>query len=135
MAISKVIYGDTTLIDLTNDNIESAAILSGFTAHSANGEEITGSIISKSSTDLTVSGATVSVPAGYYEENASKSVASGSVVVNSATISQSPTISINNDGLITSILNTSSGIGASVTAGYVTSASNGTVYVNASNTL
>jgi hypothetical protein len=58
----------------------------------------------RDSTDLTTSGATVSVPAGYYAEAASKSVASGSV--------PDPTISISSGGLITAT--------TTPTAGYVT---------------
>ena len=42
-------------------------------------------ITRRSSTDLTVSGATVSVPSGYYESNASKAVASGSAGTPTAT--------------------------------------------------
>ena len=41
--ISKVIYGNTTLIDLTSDTIDAAHILSGYTAHGADGAPITGS--------------------------------------------------------------------------------------------
>lgn len=44
MAISKVIYGDTTLIDLTSDTVEADAMLSGVTAHGANGEQIYGTM-------------------------------------------------------------------------------------------
>lgn len=44
MAISKVIYGDTTLIDLTSDTVEADAMLSGITAHGANGEQIYGTM-------------------------------------------------------------------------------------------
>lgn len=40
--ISKVIYGNTTLIDLTSDTVTSAALLSGYTAHGADGAPITG---------------------------------------------------------------------------------------------
>lgn len=43
MAISKVIYGGETLIDLTADTITKEKILKGYTAHGANGEPITGS--------------------------------------------------------------------------------------------
>lgn len=43
MAISKVIYGNTTLIDLTSDTVDSAHMLSGYTAHGADGEAVTGS--------------------------------------------------------------------------------------------
>lgn len=42
MAISKVIYGGDTLMDLTNDTEEAGKLLTGFTAHGADGEAITG---------------------------------------------------------------------------------------------
>lgn len=42
MAISKVIYGGETLIDLTADTIKKDKILKGYTAHGADGEAITG---------------------------------------------------------------------------------------------
>lgn len=42
MAISKVIYGDQTLIDLTSDTVSEASLLTGVTAHGANGALITG---------------------------------------------------------------------------------------------
>lgn len=42
MAISKVIFGDETLIDLTADTIKADKLLKGYTAHSADGNAITG---------------------------------------------------------------------------------------------
>lgn len=42
MAISKVIYGGNTLIDLTADTVEASKLLKGITAHGANGEPVTG---------------------------------------------------------------------------------------------
>ena len=42
MAISKVIYGGETLIDLTADSVKADKLLKGITAHSADGEQITG---------------------------------------------------------------------------------------------
>lgn len=42
MAVSKVIYGDQTLIDLTADTIEAQHLKKGYTAHGADGELITG---------------------------------------------------------------------------------------------
>ena len=77
-------------------------ILSGKTAY-AGGKKITGTIPSRSTADLTASGAAVSVPAGHYPEAVSKSVA----MADQAT----PGISVGSNGLIT----------ASVTqgAGYV----------------
>jgi hypothetical protein len=43
MAISKVIYGGNTLIDLTADNVKADKLLKGYTAHGADGEVINGS--------------------------------------------------------------------------------------------
>lgn len=43
MAISKVIYGGNTLIDLTGDTVTKDKLLNGYTAHGADGEVINGS--------------------------------------------------------------------------------------------
>lgn len=43
MAISKVVYGGKTLIDLTSDTITADKLLTGVTAHGKDGEPITGS--------------------------------------------------------------------------------------------
>lgn len=43
MAVSKVIYGGETLIDLTADTVTGDKILKGYTAHGADGEPMTGS--------------------------------------------------------------------------------------------
>lgn len=42
MAVSKVVYGDTTLIDLTLDTVSADKLLAGYTAHSADGSSLTG---------------------------------------------------------------------------------------------
>lgn len=42
MAISKVIYGGNTLIDLTADSVKADKLLVGYTAHGADGEVING---------------------------------------------------------------------------------------------
>ena len=42
MAISKVVYGGNTLIDLTADTVKADKVLKGYTAHGADGESITG---------------------------------------------------------------------------------------------
>ena len=49
MAISKVVYGNTTLIDLTGDTVASEKMLQGTTAHASNGDAVTGTIITKTS--------------------------------------------------------------------------------------
>lgn len=43
MAVSKVIYGNNTLIDLTADSVVADKLLYGYTAHGADGEAVTGS--------------------------------------------------------------------------------------------
>ena len=42
MAISKVIYGGETLIDLTADTVTKDKVIKGYTTHGADGEPITG---------------------------------------------------------------------------------------------
>ena len=42
MAISKVVYGAQTLIDLTADRITADKVLTGYTAHGKDGEQISG---------------------------------------------------------------------------------------------
>lgn len=42
MAVSKVVYGGETLIDLTADTVKADKVLKGYKAHGADGEPITG---------------------------------------------------------------------------------------------
>lgn len=77
MAVSKVILNGTTLIDTTDKTVTAGSMLNGVTALKNDGTTATGSIASKSSADLTASGATVTAPAGYYASAASKTVSSG----------------------------------------------------------
>lgn len=60
MAISKVVYGGNTLIDLTADTIVASKLLSGYTAHGADGEPINGACDYDSNTqDATASDAEI----------------------------------------------------------------------------
>lgn len=60
MAISKVIYGGNTLIDLTADTIAADKLLKGITAHGADGEQITGTCAFDANTqDATASAAEI----------------------------------------------------------------------------
>lgn len=86
------------------------------------------------STDLTVSGATVTAPAGYYAESASKSVASGEATTPATTITANPSISVSSSGLITATASASRSITPAVSEGYVSSGTAGTVTVSGSNT-
>lgn len=45
MAINKVVYGDKTLIDLTNDTVAANYLFSGITAHNAQGEMVSGVLL------------------------------------------------------------------------------------------
>lgn len=74
MAISKLILNGEVQMDVTSDTVTAGSMLSGTTATKNDGTKATGTIASKSSSDLTASGATVTAPAGYYSSNASKSV-------------------------------------------------------------
>lgn len=70
--------GNAEFFDTSDATLDSGSkMLSGNTAY-ANGTKYTGSIATKSASDLTASGDTVTVPSGYYATSASKAVASGS---------------------------------------------------------
>lgn len=44
MGRSKIVYGGTTLIDLTADTVASNNLLTGYTAHGADGEQVSGNV-------------------------------------------------------------------------------------------
>ncbi len=70
----------------------------------ADGKILTGTMPTKTTSDLTVNGATVTVPAGYYNADASKAIASATQAA--------PTITISSAGLVTA--------SSTQAAGYVT---------------
>lgn len=45
MAVSKVVYGSNTLIDLTSDTVVAAVLQSGYSAHDAAGNAVSGSLV------------------------------------------------------------------------------------------
>lgn len=69
MAISKVNYGNKVLLDLTGDTIKKEKLLSGFIAHDASGEQITGTmaIQESKSVAITENGSTTVTPDDGYE--------------------------------------------------------------------
>ena len=89
----------------------------------------------RDSSDLSASGATVSAPAGYYGSAASKSVASGSATTPATSITANPSISVNSStGVITATTSATKSVTPTVSAGYVSSGTAGTVTVSGSNT-
>ena len=134
MAVAKVILNGTTLIDTTQKTVTAGSMLNGVTALKNDGTDITGSIASKTSSDLTASGATVTAPAGYYASSASKSVSSGSATTPATTITANPSISVSSGGLITASVSASQSVTPTVSAGYVSSGTAGTVSVSGSAT-
>ena len=109
--------------------------LSSVTVEAIDSTYVGSDVTRRSSTDLTVSGATVTSPAGYYAEAASKSVASGSASTPATSITANPSISVNSTtGVITATASASKSVTPSVTAGYVSSGTAGTITVSGSNT-
>lgn len=47
MAVNKVVYGTTVLVDLTSDTVTAANLVSGVTAHAKDGSAITGSLVTQ----------------------------------------------------------------------------------------
>ena len=114
--------GNATFIDASDATLDGGGkMLSGVTAY-ADGVKYTGSIESKSSSDLTASGATVTAPAGYYASAASKAVASGSATPPTTISGTSATVTT---GTNTITLSKRLSVTPRVTAGYVSSGTAG----------
>lgn len=101
--------------DTDSGDAAAGDVLSGKKAW-VDGTEITGTIATKTSSDMTVSGKTVTAVAGYYATNQDKAVADGSVTPNitasgdeisdtesSYTISITPKATVNTAGYVSSI--------------------------------
>lgn len=123
--------GNAEFYDTSDATLDSGGkMLSGATAY-ANGTKYTGTIATKSASDLTASGATVTVPAGYYASQQTKSVSNGSATAPSTISGTSATVSTGSNTLT---LTKSVSVTPVVTAGYVSSgtAANSSVSLTAS---
>lgn len=94
--------GGVAFPTLTNEG-SAADLLSDKQLIDQEGNIVTGTIATKTSSNITASGATVTIPAGYYASQTTKSVTTATQAT--------PSISVNSSGLITA--------SATQTAGYV----------------
>jgi hypothetical protein len=74
------------------------------------------------------------VPAGYYSAAVSKSVSTGSASTPATSITANPTITVSTAGLITASVTSSKSITPTVSTGYVSAGTAGTVSVTGSKT-
>ena len=123
--------GEAEFVDTSDATLDSnAKLLNGVTAYS-DGTKYTGSIETKSGSDLTASGATVTVPSGYYASQATKSISNGSATAPATISGSSATVST---GTNTLTLSKTISVTPTVSAGYVASgtAGNSSVSLTAS---
>lgn len=119
--------GNATFVDTSDATLDAGSqMLAGVTAY-ADGTKVTGTIESKDAGDLTVSGATVTVPAGNYAEQATKSVASGSATAPASISGSSATLTT---GSNTITLTKSVSVTPTVSAGYVSAGTAGDASVS-----
>ena len=96
MAISKVTVNGTTNMDVTATTATADKILTGYGCVGADGVWVDGSYTAptaRTASDVTVSGATVTIPAGAYASQVQKSVATGTVTAPSTISGTSATVS------------------------------------------
>lgn len=111
------VFTDTS--DATLNTSMAGYIAEGYTAYGSNGL-VEGTATLRSNSDMTVSGATVSVPAGLYLDPYTKSVSNGSATAPTSISGSSASVST---GTNTLTLTKTISVTPNVTAGYV---SNGT---------
>lgn len=92
------------------------------------------SVTRRSSSDLSASASTVTVPSGYYSSAASTSISAGSAIMPATTVTANPTITVSANGLITATAAASKSVTPNVNAGYISSGTAGTVTVSGTNT-
>lgn len=119
--------GTAEFFDTSDATLDSGdKMLSGNTAY-ADGVKYTGTIVSKSGTDISASGDTVTVPAGYYSTQQTKAVASGSATAPATITGTSATVST---GTNTITLSKTISVTPTVSAGYVSSGTAGNASVS-----
>lgn len=120
--IPKVGGGTATFMDTSDATLDSGGkMLSGVTAY-ADGTKYTGSIATKTGSNLTASGDTVTVPAGYYATQATKAVDAGSATAPATISGTSASVST---GTNTLTLSKTVSVTPTVSAGYVSAGTAG----------
>lgn len=123
--------GDAEFVDTSDATLDGGGkMLDGVTAY-ADGTKYTGTIPTKTGSNLSASGDTVTVPAGYYASQATKAVGSGSATAPASISGTSASVST---GTNTLTLSKTVSVTPSVSAGYVSSgtAGNSSVSLTAS---
>lgn len=121
--------GNAAFYDTSDATLDSGAkMLSGNTAY-ANGTKYTGSIATKTGSDLSASGDTVTVPAGYYASQTTKAVDAGSATAPSSISGSSASVTTGTNYIT---LSKQISVTPSVTAGYVSSGTAGNSNVSLS---
>ena len=115
---SETAQSETVTADSGYDGLSSVEVSVGAISSTYVGSGIT----RRSSTDLTASGATVTVPSGYYASQATKVVSSGSATAPSTISGTSATVST---GTNTLTLSKTVSVTPTVSAGYVSSGTSG----------
>ena len=115
--------GTAEFWDLSDATLSAAGqMLNGVKARGADGTLYTGNIASKTSSDLSASGDTVTAPAGYYATNATKAVAAGSATAPATITGTSASVST---GTNTLTLSKTISVTPTVSAGYVSAGTAG----------
>lgn len=124
--------GNAEFFDTSDATISSGgSMLSSVTAYGSDGTKYTGSIATKTGSDLSASGDTVTVPAGYYASQVTKAVGAGSATAPATISGTSASLST---GTNTLTLSKTISVTPTVSAGYVASgtAGNSSVSLTAS---
>ena len=136
MGVVKVTLNSDTLIDITDTTANAGDVANGKYYYNVAGNKTQGTITSRTSTDLSASGATVTAPAGYYASSATKTIASGTEgtptatkgVVSGNSVTVTPSVT-NTAGYISGGTHTGTGVSVSASelvSGSETKTANGT---------
>lgn len=114
--------GEAEFVDTSDATLDDAGKLpSGVSAY-ADGVKYTGTASENDSSDLSASGATVTVPAGFYASQATKSIDSGSATAPATISGTGATLSTDTNTLT---LSKTIAVTPTVTAGYVSAGTSG----------